>query len=172
MHEVIHMFTNGGLPGLLYIIVLCCYIPYICWNTEGLIMEKHCYIYLKYISLSCCRGMSTTDVGYLVWNNWYSLLAWITCNNLQTIKVDILAMDWPNFLPMQFSAWWNIRYVLLVPPRAKWRTHRSCGVRGLPLHLLFVLLPLLVPLPLSVPSLYTFDPTLLLTFLGGKEEKE
>ena len=62
----------------LYIIFLYCCIPCICWNIEGLLMGKQWYICLKYISLSCRRCMSTRD--------------------LQSHKVGILAMDWPNFL--------------------------------------------------------------------------
>ena len=47
----------------------------------------------------------------------------VPANNLQTLKVGILAMGWLSFLPMHFFPWCKFPGLLLLLPCVVWRTH-------------------------------------------------
>ena len=122
----------------LYIIVLFSYIPYIClllnklcyicWIKQGLLLNKHCYICrlfgvkaptvtlcLKYTRMVPDNNIQTLKVGILAMG-WPSLF-W-------TLKVAILPMDWPSFLPMHISVWPLVTTNLcrLLHALTEWRT--------------------------------------------------
>ena len=77
------------------------YLHYICWNTAGLLVEKLWYICLTYIQLTCYISQpELLDIWSEKADTDFRLK--IHVNNLETLKVGILDIDWPNLLSYSF----------------------------------------------------------------------
>ena len=86
---------------------------------------------------------SITWSDHMVWSHgritWSDHIVWsygpITLQ-LWTLKVAILPMDWPSFLPMHISVWPLVATNLcrLLHALTEWRTHWPSGARGLPVY--------------------------------------